>query len=492
MPPFPRQLILSIAFAFSVTAMASSDDPPPLLGSYRSDTTSPRVFQTGADLKDMATRINKARSFSSQRFAKLAMQVSVDLKPGTDWSATYSGCDLDVYLHAFSYEFTDGYVDEQRLSAQIKVATNIRQSGTPPSGAAIVAARLALYSSLVRAGAHAPSDAPSAQSAEGLAKTILIAWAEHGFRDGKGQFLTSSSQFCDGQKKFNRMEQSNVGLQVARGVAYSVEAQDLLDGLGLISDDDRNRLNRFHAAMYDLIRSASDIRAEMPEFNKPTAICDRFSNHVGVHLLGMIAVARLLNDRGRLEGAVHGGGTLSVDIPWTVYVSHAIYRAGDQPLGCARNTGGERASSKPYFQTGTVASGEINDRYRNANPGQAIGYPMFALRTMYVTANVLDRAGFNAFDYRGSSGQSIQQATDYYACYGATPGFKKTVSADNAAACADHEQYVGATVSEVETVVLPGARHYSGDRVIKAIEPAAKALTWSEPVDPLLFGQWND
>jgi hypothetical protein len=48
---------------------------------------------------------------------------------------------------------------------------------------AIVAAGAALYAALVAAGADPPSGAPPADEATGLAKRILLAWADHGFRD---------------------------------------------------------------------------------------------------------------------------------------------------------------------------------------------------------------------------------------------------------------------------------------------------------------------
>lgn len=439
----------------------------------------------------MVVRVNVAGSFSAQRFSKLADQVRADLASTDDWSKAYSGCDLDVYLHAFSYEQAGGYADEQRTAGQMKVAMGLRDNARAPAGAAIVAARLALYASLVHAGAEAPGGSPSGDSAAALAKTILLTWAKLGFRDTNGNFLNGSAQFCDARQTFDRMEQNNVGLQIARGVAYTVEAQDLIDGMGLLSTEERELLNRFHRAMYELIRSAANTRAEMPEFNRPTAICDRYSNHVGVQILGMVATARLLNDQQRLEAAAHGG-SIRVDIPWTNYLARGIYGDGDHPLGCAVNTGTDRASSKPYFQTNTVAAGEINDRYRNANPGQGIGYPMFALRAMYAVAIVLDHAGFNAFDYQGPNDQSIKQATIYYACYGATPGFKKTVTSDNASSCTNYQQYMGASVSEVETIVLPGAKRYPDTLLLKKVEPAAKLIAAAGAVDPLLFGRWDD
>jgi hypothetical protein len=58
----------------------------------------------------------------------------------------------------------------------------------PPHGAAIVAARAALYAALIKAGAAQPRGAPLATDAAAFAKRILLAWADHGFRDEKGAF----------------------------------------------------------------------------------------------------------------------------------------------------------------------------------------------------------------------------------------------------------------------------------------------------------------
>jgi monoamine oxidase len=41
---------------------------------------------------------------------------------------------------------------------------------------------------------------------------------------------------------------------LSRGVIYSVEAQDLLMGLGALDHDEEARLTRFHEVMADLIR----------------------------------------------------------------------------------------------------------------------------------------------------------------------------------------------------------------------------------------------
>jgi hypothetical protein len=65
-----------------------------------------------------------------------------------------------------------------------------------------------------------------------------------------------------------------------------------------------------------------------------------------------------------------------------------------------------------------VAAGEINDRYRNSNPTQGIGCTMGTLEGLFNAAEILRIAGFDPYAYRGAHNQSIEMATQYYACYG--------------------------------------------------------------------------
>jgi hypothetical protein len=62
-------------------------------------------------------------------------------------------------------------------------------------------------------------------------------------------------------------------------------------------------------------------------------------------------------------------------------------------------------------------------------------------------ADLIENAGFDAYGYRGAHKQPIEIATQYYASYGKYVGFKKTVTADNARACSDYQQYIGQIVS---------------------------------------------
>ena len=78
---------------------------------------------------------------------------------------------------------------------------------------------------------------------------------------------------------------------------------------------------------------------------------------------------------------------------------------------------------------------------------QGIGYPMFTLERLVNVAEILRGAGFDAYDYRGRHGQSIEAAIAYYACLGKGSGFGKTVTAENSGACPNAPQYFGKVAS---------------------------------------------
>ncbi|WP_338846320.1 hypothetical protein V8J88_21490 [Massilia sp. W12] len=475
---------MSVKSANSVSGRATtSGRVPPLAGSYTSSTQHPRVFTNQKELTQLAKRSNVAGSFSAQNFSRLTTQIKQDLAAKVDWAAAYSGCDLAIYLRTFSYEARTGYAAEVRSEEQLKSALRVRNDATAPAGAALVAARLALYAALLKAGATPLEQAPEAEAAAQLAKQILLAWAERGFRDAKGARFQSSQQFCGNDGK---PEDANVGLQLGRGVVYSVQAQDLLQAQGALNSAEVKQLNAFHLGLFDLIRLALNRRVEQPMQD-----CERYSNHSAAALTGMLSIARLLDDGKRFNAVLKGGdAAYPVALPWLVQFNRAIYGEGDSPVACYPNPGKDSLTSKPSFQTAKVEPGEIEDRYRNANPLQGIGYPMFALELITNGAAILQQAGFDAWGYRGAQQQSIGAAIAYYACYGKVVGFNKTVTAENAKSCPNHAQYVGKMVHGVESMVLLGSARYPKNAEITELEEAARKGRMV--VDGVRFGMWRD
>ena len=458
---------------------------PMVSGAYRNFNEHPRVFMTTADLKDIVSRINRPDSYSKQRFGQLADQIKRDLASTIDWDATYSGCDIDVYLHAFTIEPRGGYPNEIRSEDQLRTAMHVKPGASAPAGAAGVAARLALYAALLKAGAVAPAGAPSGDQAASLARRILLAWSARGFRDGHGQFRTQS-QFCDGNGK-----PSNPGLHLSRAVVNSVHAQDLLMYAGALGGNDVEQLDSFHSNMFDVIR-----RATNSWMGGSHPACERYANGQASELESLLAIARLFDDGRKFNAVLYGTDrSIPVLLPWTVFFNHAIYGESDSPLECYPNNGPDALTSHPSYITPTVAAGEIQDRYRNQNASQGILYCMGTLRGLIDAAEILRGSGFDPYSYRGIHRQSIEMAIDYYACYARGAGFYKTVTAENCGLCPNSAQYYGKMVNEVEKLVMFGLYCFTGDHSFTDLEPAAKKAA-SGTINPLddafFFGKWRD
>jgi hypothetical protein len=466
------------------------DTFPRLAGEYVSSKQNPRVFETQADLNDIAKRTNVSGSYSAQNFARLTTSAKAHLASKMDWDATYSGCNIYIYLHVFSIESESGYAGETASSEDIISALKVRPGAAPPAGVAVLAAQFALYAALVKAGVTVPTGAPSADQATAVAKRILLAWADHGFRDASGNFRQSTAQYCKSDGK--PAEPVANALQIARGVMYSVQAQDLLQGIGAFSPDEVRRLNRFHEGMYKTIRTVSN-----EEFSHSIGTKtgdETYNNQFATHLTALIAIARLLDDRRTLQAALYGGDpAVKVELPWTKLFSYIIYGVNDRPLTrVSPNSSNDPVKSRPAYTTKLVAPGEINDRFRNAHEMAGIGYPMFSLSTLYSTAETLRISGYNPYAYHGAHQQTIEMTTDYYACFGTQPGFKNTVTADNARACQDYQQYIGKVVVGVENAAVIGAYRFPADAALTQVEAAAKAAMLHDAIDTALYGRWRD
>ena len=460
---------------------------PPLGGSYRSLTQHPGVFMTADELKDMASRINRPGSYSMRRFGLLARQIAQDLKSGIDWDVTYSGPDAGVYEYVFSYEPQDQHDAETRAALKIRVDVKA------PAGAAVVASRLSLYAALLKAGALAPPGSPGAGESIASAKRILLAWADRGFRDTDGHFQALGSFTRDGHGR----PTSGLGLTLGRGIIYSVHSQDLLESMGVLNTDEIRRLNAFHGAIFELIRQSENVLYAGVGF--PYSDCSRYTNLAMNANVGMLATARLLNDERKVEAVLFGGdAAVPVLAPWTHLFDHLIYGQADGPApGCVSNHESDSQSSLANhhdYQTTKAAPGEIADRFRNAKPGQGIGYPMFTLERLFDAAELMRIAGFDPYDYRGEHHQSIEMAMEYYTCYAKGAGFYKTVTAENSGSCPNAAQYYGRLVNGVDRMLLIGAERFSGNVAITGLEAGAQqtASTGAFSTDAILFGKWRD
>jgi hypothetical protein len=448
---------------------------PKLAGRYVRLAEHPGVFTSRSELDDLAKRIHASASYSAKRFDLLATQVKRDLAARNQWGAAYSGCNLDVYTYAFSYEpQTTHNVDHAK---KVSSALGLSPDSTPPAGAAVVASRLALYAALLKAGATRPAGGPSAEPAAALSKQILVAWSTNGFQDGHGSLLSIPSQFCDEAGHANVGTTAGTGLAVARGIIYSVQAQDLLLYAGALDDGDVKQVNAFHSAMYELLRNALNYN-----FSYHAWPCDHFSNHAANQLTGLLALARILDNQQKLEAVLYGRDkSISVTLPSAAFFEKAIYGKGDKVNTCYANKGPDGDASKPFFQTATVAPGEIDDRYRNADASQGIGYSMFTLERLLDAAELLRGAGYESYGYHGVDGQSLEMATAYYGYYAKSAGFGKAITPENSRACPDATQYYGKIVNGVDRMITVAALRFPQNQSIANLESEAKTTSASGP-----------
>jgi hypothetical protein len=474
----PLRVLNQPAITFPSAAVA------PLSGAYRPATGHPRVFATAAELRELVARINRPASYSGRRFRQLGQQVARDLAAGNDWDAVYAGCSIQPYLYAFSYEPQDG--QEAKIHSVLHLAPAVKA----PAGGAVVAARLALYATLVNLGATAPAGAPSPAKAAALAKRILLAWADRGFpRDERGIRRSVAALSCDDDGHVRSYQGGFIPLHLGRGVVYSVHAQDLLQAIGALDAREAQRLDTLHRALFDLIREGHN-----QSVGSPQPACQRYTNGGANGLAALLAIARLQDDERRFLAVLYGNDRdIPVVIPWTRLFEGAIYGQANHPIECYANGGPDGLHSGPGFTTSVVAPGEVQDRYR-AGVLQTFGYPMFTLERLINAAEILRIAGFDAYGYRGTDGQSIELALDYYACYGRTPGFYKTVTRDNASACLNYEQYYGKIVNGVDPNVVIGAYRFPKDQALASLSAAAAARASSGgfALDAILFGRWQN
>jgi hypothetical protein len=475
---------------------------PPFSGSYHALAEHPRVFTTTVELKDLVARINRSGSYSMERFGLLAGQIRHDLASGIDWDVTYSGCEGRIYQYAFSYEPQD------HLEAMMRTSLHVAPNAKYPTGAAVVASRLAFYAGLVKAGATVPPGAPSADDAAGLAKRILLAWANHGFpRDAEGHILPLLSKFCEISEETRgdvtvpgtmvKRELRDTGaLGLGRGVLYSVQAQDMLQSFAALNDKEENQLNLFHAGMFDLIRQSLNAFLGAKVFPYPD--CARYNNIPTNDVASLLAIGRLLDDEKRFNAVLYGrDSSVIVLIPLNRLFDRIIYGESDTLPACYENRYPDSLTSLQNhsdYQNANVAPGEIADRGRNENPLKGIGYPMFTLERLFDSAETLRNSGFDLYGYRGAHNQSIEMAMQYYACYAKGAGFYKVVTADNSKSCPNAAQYYGKLVSGVDNNVLIGAYRFPKNRLIAELDKPAKTVSSSGgfSTDAILFGKWQD
>jgi hypothetical protein len=466
-------------------------------GEYRPLNAHPRVFNTRAELEDIAKRAGVAQSYTASRYRALADRVRSDIAAKVDWQSIYSGCDVEIYLRAFSFEPKPAYGND-RSEDDLRAALHGKPGLAPPHGAAIVADRAALYAALLNAGAPVLPGEPSSADAAAFSKGIVLAWADHGFRDETGAFRRSDEKYCDldpaGKPIVTQFGTFIGALNLSRGVIYSVHAQDLLEGMGAVSLAEQQQMDAFHRNMLATIRSINNAEYDI---NMKWRYSDEvYNNQFAGHLTAMLSLARLVDDRKSFEAALDGGsGEAAVKLPWIELFDHVIYGENDTPLlNITPNSAVDPLQNHSAYSTAVVAPGEINDRFRHANALQSFGYATGSLEGLYMAAEVLKIAGFDPYAYRASHGQSLEMATAYYGCFAKSAGFDQIVTKENSSRCANVRQYLGSIVNGVAPTVLAGAYRFPGNADLVSLDAAAKVSYLKSPfsIEPIMFGKWRD
>jgi hypothetical protein len=119
---------------------------------------------------------------------------------------------------------------------------------------------------------------------------------------------------------------------------------------------------------------------------------------------------------------------------------------------------------------------------------------MGSLQGLYMAAEVLKNSGLDAYSYRGAHGQSLEMATQYYACFAKSRGCNMTVTKENSCPCPDAMQYWGTIVNGVEPNVLIGAYRFPGTQALTELDAPARAafVRSAFSLEPILFGKWRD
>lgn len=462
-------------------------------GEYRPLNAHPRVFNTWAELEDIARRAGVAASYTASRYRVLADSVRHDIAAKVDWQSTYAGCDVEIYLRAFSFEQKPAYGND-RSDDDLRAALHGKPDLAPPHGAAIVADRAALYAALLEAGAPVLPGGPSFADAAAFAKGIVLAWADRGFRDQAGAFRGSDEKYCDLDPGGKSIGTFVGALNLSRGVIYSVHAQDLLQGMGTVSAAEQQRMDAFHRNMLAAIQSIHN--AEYDVGIKGRYSDELYNNQFVGHLTAMLSLARLFDDQKSFAAALNGGsGAAAIKLPWIELFDHVIYGEHDTPfLNITPNTAVDPLQNHSAYSTAVVAPGEINDRFRHANALQSFGYATGSLEGLYMAAEVLKIAGFDPYAYRASHGQSLEMATAYYGCFAKSAGFDQVVTKENSNRCANVREYLGSIVIGVAPNVLAGAYRFPGNADLVALDDAAKASYVKSPfsIEPIMFGKWRD
>jgi hypothetical protein len=358
-----------------IEVYAATSSAPPLEGNYKATNGQhhPYVFATQAQFSKLVEDKSIVARKALERLEDVAAS---DVKNAKIYETPYAGCDLDQYTSKFSYG-DHSAVDVATTLASYAYLASLKQ-GYGKSDLAI--------------------------QAENTAKIIMLNWATSGFRNSNG-FLSSPEDFCSSTPAAERIAPSLVALTIGRALPYWAEAEDLMLALSAFSDHDIAVINAFLDQYQELLVKASNYKAV-----HETLDCQKFTNQVSASITGLLAIARLRDDRSLFQAAAFGANHI-LKIPWTLQVQENIYGYDDKQRAC-----GTQKQSAHYYDIGTTAPGEIVDRYR-AGRFQTFGYSLGSLTDLLLSGKLISEAGYNSLTYMGSKGQTLLLPLHYYAFY---------------------------------------------------------------------------
>lgn len=460
---------MGVALVTALPAQAQVQIMPAgrLSGSYVAPVGYPRVFETRAKALEFlkAARTDPSKAMVLKR---LAGSVKILLPTAANYETPYTGCDIAVYTKQFS---------------------------VAPMGAAVAADRLALYAYLTSLG-QGFGDATLGAAAQTAAETIMAAWAQGSFKIG-GTPTTSYTAFCSAAPTPPPGVWASVGLQIGRGMVEFTNAVDLLRGA--------NAPPSFIAVMDPFIARMLnlEIGATNQHYSYATTGCGQYDNQASMQQLALAVMARYAGRSDVIE-ALAGvrPGLLAWSFPQQVEGN--IYGSNDMPRTCAAVT-----FNRPglFRQSRVVAAGEIVDRYR-AEPYQPFGYTLGSLTTLELVAKILQSSGYDARDYVGSKGQSLQAALDYYSWYITTFLSSDAVHIpDSGYSYPDFSQYAGDALTrgggasienkdDLETPYLFGTTLYPADAKISGVLARTRTIGGAENkvpfagLSPLFVSAW--
>ncbi|KPF62292.1 hypothetical protein IP69_20855 [Bosea sp. AAP35] len=339
------------------------------------------------------------------------------LREVAKYSQPFTGCNLSTYYQDFTNEHR---------------------------GATEVLSTFATYAYLSEIGRSGFGQEKLASQALQGAREILLSWARSGIRDG-ARFRGALSQYCDEKGTSSLDTRFAIGLTFGRGTPALVNAVDLLLALSVFTSEEADNVDRFLSEIASLITHSSNFRAQRSNLD-----CNRFSNHVSIHLAALASIARLRHDRqGLAEIALGQGGAIAIS--WSQQVAKAIYGPGQTILNCYKP-----GESWEFTQTVTPQAGEIVDRYR-ARQEQTFGYPMFSLTYLLLTLKVLSRSNLRNVAAIAEAQARITSALDYYGAY-----FARYLSAEEVRMPANFQypganQYAGKLLSRTAAATITGS-----------------------------------